>query len=89
MGISQQPSSRRLSTDLAECQTEHVMPAVALEKTRFAHPKSSLERQLTVGNADRYFVATKNMLEMLRKTVHQDIAFDIFQEGWSGSVTLT
>lgn len=69
-------------------RTEHVMPEVALEKTRFALPESSLERQLTVGNADRYFQATKNMLEKFREAVPQDIACEIFQEGWSGSVSL-
>jgi hypothetical protein len=65
------------------------MPEAALEKTRFAHPKSSLEKQLTVGNEYRYFEATKSMLEMFRMAVPQDIAFEIFQEGWSGSISLT
>lgn len=69
--------------------TEHFMPEAALEKTRFTLPKSSLEKQLTVGNADRYFEATKNMLELFRKSMPQEISFDIFQDGWSGSVSLT
>ena len=69
-------------------RTESVLPEVGLEKTRFDHPKSSLEKQLTVRNADRYFEATKNMLETFRKFVPQDIGFEIFQDGWSGSVSL-
>lgn len=70
-------------------RTEHFMPEAGIEKTRFDPPKSSLEKQLTVGNADRYFGATRNMIESFRKFVPQEIAFEIFQDGWSGSVSLT
>jgi hypothetical protein len=70
-------------------RTEHFMPEVGLEKTRFSPPKSSLEKQLTVGNANRYFGATKTMIETFRNFVPQEIAFEIFQDGWSGSTSLT
>jgi hypothetical protein len=70
-------------------RTEHFMPEAGLEKTKFSPPKSSLEKHLTIGNANRYFGATKNMIETFRKFVPQEIAFEIFQDGWSGSTSLT
>ena len=59
-----------------------------LKKTKFVMPESKLELQLTLGNAKQFFLATNKMIEAFRKSVPQDEAFDLFQDGWSGTVTL-
>ena len=69
-------------------KTEQVLPEMAIENTRFNIPKSGLEKQLTIGNAERFHQATKEMYERFRLVIPQDVAFEIFQDGWSGSVTV-
>lgn len=84
----------RLRNDIAHGKPEHLrtqqeMSEEDIEKTRFNVPKSSLENQLTLENSDRFVNATKNMVEAFRQFVPQEIGFEIFQDGWSGSVSLT
>jgi hypothetical protein len=69
-------------------KTEHVLPEIAIDKTKFDIPQSGLEKQLTIGNAQRFLQATKEMYERFRLVIPQDVAFEIFQDGWSGSVTV-
>jgi hypothetical protein len=68
-------------------KTQKVLPDIAVEKTRLNHPKSKLETLLTVGNAKRAVQATKDMYEIFRLATPIDVGFEIFQDGWSGSVT--
>lgn len=68
-------------------KTKKVLPDIAVEKTRLDHPKSKLESLLTVGNAKRAVQATKDMYEIFRLVTPIDVGFEIFQDGWSGSVT--
>jgi len=68
-------------------KTQKVLSEIALEKTRLHIPKSKLENQLTVGNAKRAVQSTKDMYEIFRLATSVDVGFEIFQDGWSGSVT--
>jgi hypothetical protein len=68
-------------------KTQKVLSEIALEKTRLHIPKSKLENQLTVGNAKRAVQSTKDMYEIFRLATSMNVGFEIFQDGWSGSVT--
>jgi hypothetical protein len=68
-------------------KTHKVLPDIAVEKTRLDHPKSKLESLLTIGNAKRAVQATKDVYEIFRLATPIDVGFEIFQDGWSGSVT--
>lgn len=82
----------QLRNDIVHGKPEHVrirheLPEAAIQKTRFEIPSSKLEIQLTVGNARNVLKATEEMCELFKNSVPYEIAIEIFQDSWSGSVS--
>lgn len=61
------------------------LPEVALEKMRFNRPKSQIERQITLGNAQRVHKAVCELKIILHDSLPEDERFGIYADMWSGS----
>jgi hypothetical protein len=66
---------------------ERILPEVALAKTAFDTPHSTLERKITLGNARRVFSAVHKLKGLLTDAMPADLKFGIYTDMWSGSTT--
>jgi len=67
---------------------ENFLPEVALEKTLFDSPQSQIERQITLGNAERAHKAVYSLKAILTDSLPDDKRFGIYADMWSGSTGL-
>ena len=67
---------------------EKILPEVALEKTLFVSPKSQIERQITLGNAERAHKAVSTLKAILTDSLPKDKRFGIYADMWSGKEQL-
>ncbi len=66
---------------------ESVLPEVALEKTAFDTPRSKLEREITLGNARRVFLAVNELKGLLTDAMPVEARFGIYGDMSSGNTT--
>ena len=62
---------------------EKILPEVALGKTLFDSPQSQIERQITLGNAERAHKAVSTLKAMLADGLPKDKRFGIYADMWS------
>jgi hypothetical protein len=67
---------------------ERILPEVALGKTLFDSPQSKIERQITLGNAERAHKAVYALKAILTDSLPEDKRFGIYVDVWSGSTEL-
>ncbi len=67
---------------------EKLLHEVGLEKTLFDSPKSELERQITLGNAQRTHNAVNALKKLLTDALPIEKRFGIYVDAWSGSAQL-
>lgn len=67
---------------------EKLLPEVALGKTLFDSPQSQIERQITLGNAERAHKAVHALKAILTDNLPEDKRFGIYADMWSGSTEL-
>jgi hypothetical protein len=64
-----------------------VLPAVALDRAAFDKPRSSLEREITLGNARRAFKAVHELKGLLADALPVNKRFGIYADMWHGSTS--
>jgi hypothetical protein len=64
---------------------EKILPEVALGKTLFDSPQSQIERQITLGNAERAHKTVYTLKSILTVSLPEDKRFGIYVDMWSGS----
>lgn len=67
---------------------EKILPEVALGKTLFDSPQSQIERQITLGNAERAHKAVYALKAILTDSLPENKRFGIYADMWSGSTGL-
>ena len=67
---------------------EYVLPEPGLTKTAFAAPSSTLEREITPGNARRVFAAVRDLKGILTDALPVEKRFGIYVDMWSGSTSV-
>ena len=67
---------------------EQILLEVALGKTFFDSPQSQIERQITLGNAERAHKAVCALKAILTDSLPEDKRFGIYVDMWSGSTEL-
>jgi hypothetical protein len=68
---------------------EKILPEVALGKTLFDSPQSQIEREITLGNAQRAHKAVCALKAILTDSLPAEKRFGIYVDMWSGSTELT
>lgn len=66
---------------------ERILPEVALAKTAFDTPHSTLERIITLGNARRVFSAVRKLKGLLTDAMPTELKFGIYTDMWSEITT--
>ena len=64
---------------------EKILPEVALGKMLFDSPQSQIERQITLGNAQRAYKAVCALKAILTDSLPVEQRFGIYADMWSGS----
>ena len=67
---------------------EWVLPEAGLIKTDFDRPLSTLEREITLGNARRVFDAVRTLKGMLADALPVEARFGIYADMWSGGASV-
>lgn len=67
---------------------QNVMSETGLTKTMFVTPASSLEREITLGNAKRALEAVQTLKGLLTDALPVDARFGIYADMWVGTTTL-
>lgn len=83
----------RFRNDIAHPKPELVLeekflPEVALGTTFFDSPQSQIERQITLGNAERAHTAVLALKAILTDNLPEDKRFGIYADMWFGSTEL-
>ncbi|MEO8158003.1 MAG: hypothetical protein ABI648_09420 [Betaproteobacteria bacterium] len=66
---------------------ECVLPAIGLAKTAFHAPLSTLEREITVGNAKRVYAAVHELKGLFADALSAEARFGIYADMWHGCTT--
>ncbi len=66
---------------------KNVLPEAALVKAAFDTPLSKLEREITLGNAQRAYTAVHTLKGLLTDALPPESRFGIYADMWSGSTT--
>lgn len=64
---------------------EKILPEVALGKERFNSPQSRIERQITLGSAERAHKAIYTLKSILTDSLPKDKRFGIYSDMWFGN----
>lgn len=80
----------RFRNDIAHPKPElvieaKIVPEAALGKMLFDSPPSAIERQITLGNAERAHSAVSKLKAILTDSLPEDKRFGIYADMWSGS----
>ena len=67
---------------------EKLLPEAALDKTLFDSPQSQIERQITLGNAERAHKAVYSLKAIFTGSLPDDKRFGIYADMWSGGTEL-
>ena len=67
---------------------EKILPEAALNKTLVDSPQSQIERQITLGNAERAHKAVCALKAILTDSLPEDKRFGIYVDTWSGNTRL-
>lgn len=68
---------------------EKILPEIVLGKTLFDLPQSQIERQITLGNAERAHKAVYELKAILTDKLPEDKRFGIYADMWYGSTELS
>lgn len=69
-------------------QQTNTYPEHVANKFLSRRPLSTLERQITVGNAQRFINAVQELKGILTNHLDPDLRFGIYVDAWSGSITV-
>jgi hypothetical protein len=70
-----------------EILIEMVLPQAGLDKTAFNKPLSSMEKEVTLGNAKKAHFAVKTLKRLLAEAMPEETRFGIDVDMWHGSTT--
>jgi hypothetical protein len=83
----------RFRNDIAHPKPELIkekkyLPEVGLRNTLFDSPQSQIERQISLGNAERAYKAICTLKAVLADSLPGDKSFGIYADMWLGTTTL-